>query len=177
MIKDYNSPELTKLLQSYFFDDLIFSAFCLFSWRHNRSVMNLALTVNQSIAQHVRQGERRIENYKDFEELYTLLKDMFPTSIWDDLIVSDFGEVKIKHNDEVYPIIIGNGYEQTYEASYFALNAGEVANKSEVLKEALNYFKQMISLLEKQNAVDDINEIVFELPSTVSTLKLRIKPF
>ena len=98
MDNEYKNSTLTEIFQIYNLSDLVVSIFCLLSWRDNRSVVKTALTINQSLIDHDgRSGDKRINNYDDFRELYILLKNMFPISIEDDLIINDFGEVKIKY--------------------------------------------------------------------------------
>jgi len=93
--------------------------------------------MNQALIDYEASKNTPISNYEDFANFYGILKEMFPVTYEDDLIVNDLGEVKAKYNDEVHPIIIGNGYEYTYEVVHFAIEAVEKAGNNSILLYAL----------------------------------------
>lgn len=162
----YKNPELLKLFSKYKFSDLVCAVFCLSSWRDNRSIVKTSLTMNHALNDYAFSGDTPISSYDDLANFYGLLKDMFPITYEDDLIVNDFGEVKVKYDDEVYPIIIGNGYEYTYEVIHFAIEAAEKAGKTSILLDALEYSRNMIESLENYNLSAYVDEeITFDLPS------------
>jgi len=180
MNEEYQNSDLVNLLQEYNFNDLIIAAFCLLSWRDNRSIAKTALTINQALTEHDGNGIKRVETYNDLKDLYIILKKMFPVSSFDDLTINDFGEVKIKYKSEIYPILIGNGYEQTYEVMQFFIRAAKKSRKDSVLKETLQYSKWMIDSLKEYNVSNyDDSDICFDLPneSYFNAVKSYLKSF
>ncbi|MBT2639847.1 hypothetical protein [Bacillus sp. ISL-39] len=158
----YIDEKIVEFLEEYKFQDLVIAIFCILSWRDNRSVLKTSLTLNQSLSLYKREGTKSIRNYKELTHFYEKLKKYFPVTVFDDLTVNDFGEVKIRANNNVYPILIGNGYEFTYEVTQFAIETSQ----TQILKDALEYSKHMIEELQESNISKYENpEIAFDLPS------------
>ncbi|MGE5493715.1 MAG: YecA family protein [Burkholderiales bacterium] len=142
---------IRNIIASYYFEDIVKAVFCICAWRDNRSATESCLALNQALTLHDMSGMERIQSYSDFETLYTKLKGLLDINTYDDITLNDFGEVKIKYDNNVYSVILGTGHENVFSLLQFVSNLAEITGKERVFKSVLGYSSDMIEYLKKYN--------------------------
>lgn len=161
------SVELAQILKKYDVEDITRAIFCINSWPRNRSALAQTLTLNQALLQVESFGEEKIRSYSEISDFYENVSEYLAITVYEDLTLCDFGEVKININDVYYPIILGTGHEQVFGVMNFMEQLAKIKDRETELITLLEYNKLIIVNLsgEGLNNSFDKNEIVFELPN------------
>lgn len=161
------SMELEKIISLYAVDDVTRAVFCINSWADNRSALAQVLTLNQSLSNTKKFGNRSIKKYSDFKEFFDAISIYLPITYREDLTLNDFGKVKINVDGETFPVILGTGHEQVYAAMNFLPVLARVIDMANDLKAILYFSRTIINTLADSNisSSDEDYNIVFEIPS------------
>lgn len=160
------SVELAQILKRYNVEDITRAIFCINVWPRNRSALAQALTLNQALLQIESFGDERIRSYSELNNFYQHISKHLEITVYEDLTLCDFGEVKININGIYYPIIIGTGHEHVFGVMNYIEQLTKLMDKETELITLLEYNKLVILNLfgEDLNNSFDKNDIVFELP-------------
>ncbi|MFJ7699047.1 SEC-C domain-containing protein [Lysinibacillus fusiformis] len=161
------SIELAQILKRYNVEDITRAIFCINSWPRNRSALAQTLALNQALLQVESFGAERIKSYLELNDFYQHISKYLKVTVYEDLTLCDFGEVKININDIYYPIILGTGHEQVFGVMHYIEQLAKLLDRETELIRLLEYNKLIILNLsgEGLNNSFDENEIVFELPN------------
>lgn len=158
------AKQLGAIISEYRLDDIVRAVFSINAWIRNRSALAQTLTLNKAIIGCAQYGSRSIVTYGDLGVFFSAVRPFLPLTSHEDLTQNDFGEVKIKYHDEVFPVILGTGHEHVFAALNYMLSLARTINKDEELSLILRYSRIIIETLANTNHCDE-NDIVFELPS------------
>lgn len=163
---DKKVVRIKRIFKRYLFEDLVKSVFCICSWIDNRSSLESCLALNKALVDTDNFGNKPIQNYQDFSEFFSLLKEQLPVDVMDDFIIDDFGEVKIRYKNKAYPVILGTGYEMTFCALQFISELGKILDMEDLIVDTLEYLLTIINYLQKYNISNHEEPgIYFERPS------------
>ena len=87
---------LLPIVNEYDFKDASRAIYCICVCVNNRSVLESALSLNWALAEHNRQGSKRIEKYEDFQVFFSSIKGILKPSVYDDAVVEDYGDVSVE---------------------------------------------------------------------------------
>ena len=122
------AAQLHSIVAQYNFTDVAIAAYCISSWRDNRSALESCIAFNICLLQNDF-GARRIANYKDFKVFYTSIQEIMQSTMFTDYVHGDFGEIHIKYDGVCYPVIIGTGHEQVYGVLHFLMGLANRLDK------------------------------------------------
>lgn len=160
------SLKLEKILSKYNLEDVTRAIFCINAWIDNRSVLGNTLSLNHALFSCNKFGNSQIRQYSEFKSFFKEIYTLLPISIQDDLTLNDFGEIKLRTMDEIFPIILGTGHEQVFAAMQFLPVLASILDRSEECKLILHYSKIIIESLSSTNiSAYEENGIHFDLPS------------
>lgn len=159
------TDRVRRIMEQYEIGDVIKAAFCINSWRINRSALAQALTINQGIYSLQFSGNKRIETHDDLRAFFDQLAPYTTITPLDDYIIDDYGEVFIIIQGNRYPVITGTGYLQGYAALRFAMSLMEITEHNEQLLSILEYYRCFINNTVACNKPNQQYAIRFELPS------------
>ena len=158
------SRNISAVLSKYKAFDIIRAIFCINSWIHNRSALAQTLTLNRALLYVGEFGKQSIDTYSELEILFNSLSNNLIITRNEDLTLNDFGEVKLIVDGIAYPVILGTGHEQVYNALSFVQTLAEIMKKEEELVAILEYGGKIINSLQS-NIKPAENEIKLEIPS------------
>lgn len=159
--------QLIPIVQNYQLKDLTIAIYAISSWRDNRSAQESCLALNGVLINCDSFGTEAIETYKSFIKFFQIIEPILKITQLDDMVVNDFGEVKIFFDKQFYPVITGSGHTgSVYGAIQYleslTLELGRHANTQNVL----DYLKNMIDSLGPSNLSKyDCCPIIFDLPT------------
>ena len=159
------AESVRKVLEQYEFADVVKAAFCLNSWRINRSALAQALTVNMGLYSLQQSGNKRITTYEELSTFYDLIAPYTAITPSEDFIIDDYGEVFVTIHGTRYPVITGTGYLQGYAALRFAVSLMEMTGHDEQMISLLEYFRYIINATIACNKPNQQYAIKYELPS------------
>lgn len=158
------AESVRKVMEQYVFDDVVKAAFCLNSWRINRSALAQALTVNMGLYSLQCTGSKRIRTYEELNDFYDQIAPYITITHREDYIIDDYGEVFITVQGTRYPVITGTGYLQGYAALRFTVSLMEMTGYIEQLISLLEYFRYFINATIACNKSNQQYAIKYELP-------------
>ena len=159
------AESVRKVMEQYVFADVVKAAFCLNSWRINRSALAQALTVNMGIYSLQHTGNKRITTYEELSAFYDLIAPHTAITPSEDFIIDDYGEVFVTIHGTRYPVITGTGYLQGYAALRFAVSLMEMTGHNEQMISLLEYSRYIINATIACNKPNQQYAIKYELPS------------
>ena len=158
------AEQLKNIITQYDFEDAATAAYCISSWRDNRSALESCIAFNICLINN-EFGSLRIKTFDDFIAFFNSIKEIMQPFEFTDYVHGDFGEVQIKYNGINYPVILGTGHEQVYGALHFMLGLVDRLDKRLDLLTLLDYTKFAIDYLAPVNEQLHPYEIGFYLPS------------
>lgn len=156
---------LLKITNEYQFYDLVMAVYCINLCINNRSVLESCLALNACLIEYVEKGSQRIETFDEFKCFFDKIYDVMKPGIADDYTVEDFGEVRIRHNDKFYRVIIGTGHNNVFACLNFLPTLAIKTSHGDELNLALEYSSGVIDYFIEENKNDGIVEKRFVLPS------------
>lgn len=154
-----------NIVEQFVFSDIIKVAFCLNSWRGNRSALAQAFTLNIAIHTHRHSGTKRIETYEELSAFFDLLSPYTSITPAEDFIIDDYGEVFVTVHGNRYPIITGTGYLQGYSLLRFVVTLMEMTGHEEELVTLLDYYRFLIDATIEYNSPNQQHKVKYELPT------------
>lgn len=158
------ADHIRDIVEQYIFADVIKAAFCLNSWRGNRSALAQALTLNMGLYTHRYSGSKKIETYEELCDFYDLLSPYTAITSHEDYIIDDYGEVFVTVHGTRYPVITGTGYLQGYAALRFAVSLMEMTGHNEQMIALLEYYRCFIDATVSHNEPNQHRTIEYVLP-------------
>ncbi len=159
------AESVRRVMEQYVLADVVKAAFCLNSWRINRSALAQALTVNMGIYSLQHTGNKRITTYDELSAFYDLISPYTAITPREDYIIDDYGEVFVTIHGKRYPVITGTGYLQGYATLRFAVSLMEMTGHNEHMILLLEYFRCFINATIACNEPNQQYSIKYELPS------------
>lgn len=102
--------QLIPIVQNYQLKDLTIAIYAITSWCDNRSAQESCLALNGVLINCDSFGTEAIETYKSFIKFFQIIEPILKITQLDDMVVNDFGEVKIFFDKQFYPVITGSGH-------------------------------------------------------------------
>jgi len=158
---------IEKIIGEYILEDVTRAIYCINAWAPNRSALAQSLTLNMALRNTREFGSKSIKEYTELSAFYNSIASYLPITHMEDLTLSDFGEVKIVVDGEVFPIILGTGHEQVFAAINFIPTLASVVKMKDDLLLLLRYNRVIIDALKDENVALNYenNHITFEIPS------------
>jgi len=100
------AERLKNIITQYDFEDVATAAYCISSWRDNRSALESCIAFNICLINN-KFGNLRIKTFDDFIAFFNSIKEFMQPPEFTDYVHGDFGEVQIKYNGINYPVILG----------------------------------------------------------------------
>lgn len=170
--------KLIPIMKRYRYNDLVVAIFSITSWKDNRSAQESCFALNSVLLENSKFGDEVIDTYDDFIDFFKLIEPIIKISKFDDVILNDFGEIKIYANNQFFPLITGTGHTgSVFTAIQFLESITDLVNKKKEFLNILEYIKVMIDTLKPYNIskYEDI-PIVLDIPTIeyFNTVKIYI---
>jgi len=111
-----------------------------------------------------KKGERSISTHGDFLVFFNKIKSIYTETPRMDILVQDFGEVKVNIAGKYNSVILGTGYNRIFGFMQFS-DAILKHAKDERILELINFFSGMLEFLLPSNPFIEENEVGFYEPS------------
>ena len=157
--------KLLPIFENYVFEDLARACFTINVYKLNKSCQETQMALNLSLFRTKKHGEKRINTYKEFTSFYESIKDIVRSTVFDDYIVEDFGEVKIIFDNEIFSILIGTGYSHSYIAIKLLIEFSKKYNKGLELKKVIKYSSDLLNFFHVQKYIDISNNTDLNIPT------------
>lgn len=157
--------KLKPIVEDYNLFDLVQAVFCINIFINNRCCVESSLALNASIIDHSNNGKIRIKTYEDFKIFFKKIENVLKPNMYDDLVVKDFGEVKIKFKGKTYNVIIGTGHNLVFGVLNYLPYLAKEKGKERELEVVLKYFSNMIDYFKNDNKYNGTDDITFEIPT------------
>lgn len=145
---------LIPVVNEYDFEDISKAIYCICVCVNNRSVLESTLSLNWALTEHKHQGNKKIENYEDFKKFFTSIESIIKSSVYDDAVVEDYGDVSIEVFGKKYSVIVGTGHNMVFACLQFLpILACEVKKGNELI-EVMTYNSFIIDCLKDVNTSD-----------------------
>lgn len=157
--------KVVHLLNKYDFGDVSKAVFCIGECRNNRSVLEIIMALNWALLLHSHMGVKPIKTYAEFSAFFSSLNRFFSASVYDDVVVEDYGEVSIDVYGGKYSVVIGTGYSMVFACLQLLPYLASELHKEDELVKVLSYNSHIIEFLKEDNVEDGKTEPRFVLPS------------
>ena len=157
--------KLSKITNKYNFLDLVKAVYCINLCINNRSVLESCLALNACLIEYEEKGNQRIETFVEFKNFFEKIYDVMKPGMFDDYIVEDFGEVRIRYNNKFYRVIIGTGHNNVFACLNFLPILARKTSHEEELSLVFEYSSGVLDYFLEENKNDGIEEKRFVLPS------------
>lgn len=157
--------KLHRIVKKYLFSDLVRAIYCINICVNNRSLVESCIALNACLVEYQGKGKKRIENYKEFYDFFYEIYPILKPTLFDDVVVEDFGEVRINFNEVFYRVIIGTGHSNVYACMKYLPSIARHTKQEFELTLALEYYAGVIEYFLDFNSNDNKNEIRYVLPS------------
>ncbi len=145
--------KLIPIIKRYDFKSIIQSIFTITSWRNNRGAQESCLALNAAVVHNEEWGNKQVISYDGFISLFEAVYPILQSSVYDDPVLIDFGEVKLCYKSKYYSIITGTGHTSPIFADLqFLDSVSEAICMDSFSCEILNYSNNMLTHLFKNNA-------------------------
>lgn len=164
---------LIPIVNEYDFEDISKAIYCICVCVNNRSVLESTLSLNWALTEHKHQGNKRIENFEDFKKFFTSIASIIKSSVYDDAVVEDYGDVSIEVFGKKYSVIVGTGHNMVFACLQFLpILACEVKKEDELI-EVMTYNSFIIDYLKDVNTSDGDYGARLVLPTEKLFYKVR----
>lgn len=145
------SKKLKQIFEKYELQGLIKAVFAINIYTRNRSSLESALAMNHCISGINSFGSEAIDTYSDFIHFYNKIEKILKPTRYDDHILEDFGEVKLRYNEKYYNVVIGNGFENVYGVLQFLEETVKQTGQDEECQSMLLYASEQIEFFRDVN--------------------------
>ena len=156
--------KINDIMKEYLFCDLLSAVYCINICINNRSALQSQLTLNLGLKTCDRNGTKAIKNYNEFNDFFIRIKEILDIDSLDDPIIEDFGTIQFKFENNVYNVILGNGYNSVYAQLYFLKPLALKTLQTNEVNKVLKYNSDTIAFFKEYNLSDGKNEMRFVLP-------------
>ena len=131
MAKKYNLPidslvekniidKILNVFKQYTINSVAKAIYSINSYLPNRNLLDLCITLNYSFKVNEIEGTKNIGSYSEFYEFVNKKKTIYKLNpVNTDIQVHDFGEIRIPFRGNLYPVIVGTGYNHSFIFHYF----------------------------------------------------------
>ena len=144
---------IIPILCKYDFLSAVTAVFSITSWRYNRGAQESCLALNSALVGNKEWGHKSISTPNDLEDFFQLLYPILKTTLYDDAVLPDFGEVKLKCFSKYYSVITGTGHTASaFSALQFLEMLSGLACMDLSTIKLLEYSDYCLNLLRPKNA-------------------------
>lgn len=116
------------------------------SYLANRNLLDLYITLNYAFKINETEGTKEIKTYSEFAEFIKKIVSFYKSNPMNtDIQVHDLGEIQIPFADNLYPIIVGGGFNHSFIFHYFI---DEIAASNLIIDEVRELFEFNTELIE-----------------------------
>lgn len=157
---------LVNAFDEYCISDITICVFVITSWLDNRSAIQLTLAMNAALHRINGNGNKRIQDYESFSCFFHQISGIISVDPKEDIQCPDFGQVKVCFDNEYYSVIIGTGYDFTYQALQFFSSLARELDVINDTKCIMEYYDIICTRLTDLNISQYSSpDIRFELPT------------
>ena len=146
-----NVKRVKKILSAYNVEDAVIFAFSCSSWLENRPIFHSTMAINKAVTQIETFGDRKINSYTEFSDLCDRVRNVLLESYVNSTIPMDYGEVKIKYEEEAYFTLIGTGEGCSFGVLKLIPYLSKCVKKEEILKHGIRHLSGIIEKTRSDN--------------------------